>query len=175
VAQLETHLASGLIKFYSRDELKRFLKSLVEGYATQADQYGDRLGTILRGPKGKENQAGQKAPTPAEAKAKPQKGQEERGKPKSKGWVKMGSLLVNVTDPATGMTEVLFQLHEEAKQKLSKATDALKSFEELSSTTMPEAAIYSLQLRNGVPERIVVDPQERKTNTFSFDATFRLV
>ncbi len=178
MAQLETRLASGLVKFFSRDELKRFLKSLADSYTTQAEQYGDRLGSILRGTGGDSGQPPSKGDTLPEEKTKntkTPKGQEDKGKTKSKGWVKMGSLLVNVSDPKTGMTEVLFQLHEESKSKLEKATAALKSFEELSSTTMPQDASYWLQLRNGVPERIVIGPQEKKSSAFSFDATFRLV
>ncbi len=175
MAQLETLLASGLVKFYSRDELKRFLKSLVEGYTNQAELYGDRLGSILRGAGGNPAQNPSKGDNPSEGRTKTQEGQEEKVKVKAKGWIKMGTLLVNITDPRTGMTEVLFQLHEHAKSRLAKATAALKSFEELSSTTMPEDASYSLQVRNGVPERIVIGPQERKANTFSFDAKFRLV
>ena len=174
MSQLETLLASGLVKFYSRDELKRYLKNLVDGYTAQAEQYGDKLGSILRGAGGNSAQNPSKGETPSEDKPK-KKGQEEKVKARSKGWIKMGTLLVNVSDPKTGMTEVLFQLHEEAKSRLAKSTSALKSFEELSSTTMPEDASYSLQLRNGVPERIVVGPQERKASTFSFDANFRLV
>jgi hypothetical protein len=173
VAQLESRLAPGLAKFYTRDELKRFLKSLVDVYTTQAEQYGDRLGAILRG--GKAEQPQSKGNNTSDDKAKAPKGQEDKVKARSKGWVKMGSLLVNVTDPVTGMTEVLFQLHEDAKAKLAKAAAALKSFEEFSSTTMPEDASYSLQLRNGVPERIVVGQQERKASTFIYDANFRLV
>ncbi len=175
MSQLETLLASGLVKFYSRDELKRFLKSLVDGYASQAEQHGDRLGAILRGAGGNSAQNLMKGENPSEGEAKTPKGQEEKVKAKSKGWIRMGTLLVNVTNPKTGMTEVLFQLHEEAKSRLAKATAALKSFEELSSTTMPEDASFSLQLRNGVPEKIVVGPQERKASTFSFEANFRLV
>ncbi len=175
MAQLETPLASGLVKFYSRDEMKRFLKSLVDGYTSQAEQYGDRLGAILRGSGENPSQNPTKGDNPSEGKSKTPKGQEEKLKVKAKGWIKMGTLLVNITDPKTGMTEVLFQLHEEAKSRLAKATAALKSFEEHSSTTMPENASYSLQVRNGVPERIVIGPQERKASTFSFDANFRLV
>ncbi len=175
MAQLETRLVSGLVKFYSRDELKRFLKGLADAYTAQAEQYGDRLGSILRGTGADSGQAPSKGETPPAENTKTPKGQEDKAKTKSKGWVKMGSLLVNVSDPKTGMTEVLFQLHEESKSKLEKTTAALKSFEELSSTTMPEDASYWLQLRNGVPERIVIGPQERKTSSFSFDATFRLV
>ncbi len=175
MAQLETLLASGLVKFYSRDELKHFLKSLVDGYTSQAEQYGDRLGSILRGAGGNSAQNPTKGDDSSEGKAKTQGGQEEKVKVMTKGWIKMGTLLVNIKDPRTGMTEVLFQLHEEAKSRLAKATAALKSFEELSSTTMPEDASYSLQLRNGVPERIVIGPQERNASTFSFDANFRLV
>ena len=87
----------------------------------------------------------------------------------------MGTMAVNISDPSGAMTEVLFQLHEEVKAKLARASEALKSFEETSSTLVPEAGMYYLQVRNGVPERVVVDLQSSKKPPFSFAADFRLV
>ena len=155
---------TGLVKFFTKDELKRFLKGLVERYQVQNQAYGDELGTLLR------TLEQEKAAAKAQPKEKgaPQKSQ-------AKGWVKMGSMLVNVSDPNGAMAEVLFQLHEDVKSKLAKATEALKSFEELNSQTIPEAGQYYLQLKNGVPERVVADMRTGRKEAFNFSADFKLV
>ena len=79
-------LPSKLVKFYSRDEIVKFLKSLLEGYQKEAEKYGDRLGTLMR-------------TNPQEAaKIDP------KGKSISKGWMKLGTLMVNVSDPSRATT-----------------------------------------------------------------------
>lgn len=157
-----------VVKFFAKDELKRYLRTLVERYQGQAQQYGDQLGGLLRTLE--QEKTGAK-PAPKEKEDKNGGAQ----KTQAKGWVKMGTLLVNVSDPNGAMAEVLFQLHEDSKNKLAKATEALKSFEELSSQTIPEAGLYYLQLKNGAPERIVADLQSGKKEAFNFSADFRLV
>ena len=87
----------------------------------------------------------------------------------------MGSLAVNINDPSGAMAEVLFQLHEEVKTRLARTSEALKSYEEQHSTVIPEAGMYYLQMRNGVPERVVVDLQSKKRIPFSFSSDFKLV
>lgn len=159
--------ATGLIRFFSKDELKRYLKSLVDQYQGVSQTYGDQLGSLLRTLE-QEKAAAKAQPKEAAEKGAPQKTQ-------ARGWAKMGGMLVNVSDPSGALAEALYQLHEDVKSKLGKATEALKSFEELSSQTIPEAGLYYLQLRNGVPERIVVDLQSSRKETFNFSADFKLV
>ncbi len=159
--------ATGLIRFYSKDELKRYMKALVDQYQALNQDYGDQLGSLLRTLE-QEKAASKAQPKEKDEKSAPQKTQ-------ARGWTKMGSLLVNISDPNGAMAEVLFQLHGDVKAKLAKASEALKSFEELSSQTIPESGLYYLQLKNGVPERIVADLQKGKRETFNFTADFRLV
>ena len=159
--------ATGLIRFFSKDELKRYMKGLVDQYQALSQKYGDQLGSLLRTLE-QEKAAVKSQPKDKDEKSPPQKTQ-------ARGWIKMGSLLVNISDPNGAMAEVLFQLHEDVKAKLAKASEALKSFEELSSQTIPESGLYYLQLKNGVPERIVADLQKGKRETFNFTADFRLV
>jgi len=164
--------AAGLIRFFTKDELRRYLKALVELYQVQSQKYGDQLGGLLRTLE--QEKTGAKA-QPKESKDKPKDKSKEFAKTQAKGWVKMGSLLVNISDPSGAMAEVLYQLHEEVKARLAKASEALKSFEELSSSTIPEAGFYYVQLKNGVPERVIVDLQSPRKGAFSFSADFKLV
>ncbi len=110
----------------------------------------------------------------AKAQAKEQKGKVDP-KTWAKGWVKMGSMLVNTNEASGAMAEVLYQLHEDIKARLAKVTEAVKSFDELSNTVIPEAGLYYLQLRNGIPERIIVDSAQRRKDAFSYAADFQLV
>lgn len=162
------------MRFYSKEEFRRFMKSLIEHYQGQSQRYGDRLGTLLRTLEVQKATA-RDQPKEKESKGKEKQNGQEAQKFQARGWVKMGTLLVNTSDPNGAMAEVLFQLHEEAKGRLAKTTEAMKSYEELNSTTVPEASLYYLQMRNGVPERLVVDLNQNKQQTFSFSADFKLV
>ncbi len=152
----------GLVKFYGRDDLKKYLKGLVELYQGQANNYGDKLGELIRASE-QQKQVGQKP------------GAKTDTKTQAKGWVKMGTLLVNSTDSIASMTEIMYQLHEEFKQKLARTTDAVKSFEDGAAAVIPDGVSLSLQLRNGVPERLVINAQGAKRETFRFSGKFTLV
>ena len=150
-------LPSKLVKFYSRDEIVKFLKSLLEGYQKEAEKYGDRLGTLMR-------------TNPQEAaKIDP------KGKSISKGWMKLGTLMVNVSDPSRATTEVMYQAHDDIKQKLASATAALSSFEQGANSVIPENMIYLLFLRNGIPERIIAQNPDAKRDTFAFSASYKVI
>jgi hypothetical protein len=161
--------ASGLIRLHSKEEVRRHLKGLVEHYQAQSEAYGDQLGVLLRN---LEQEKGAIKSQPKDSKDK-DKGQGQKAL--ARGWTKAGSLFVNVSDPNAAMAELLFQLHEDVKTRLAKSTEALKSFEEMGSTLIPEAGLYYLQVRNGVPEKLVVDLHESKKDTFNFSADFKLV
>lgn len=162
--------ATGVMKFFSKDELRRFLKALVEKYQAQNQNLGDQLGGLLRT---LEQEKTAMRPQPKESKDSKDKGKD--AKVVGRGWVRMGNLLVNISDPTGAMTEILFQLHEDVKVRLAKSTEALKSYDELSSQTVPAAGIYYLQMRNGVPERVIVDLSATHREAFNFNADFKLV
>lgn len=161
---------TGLLRFHSKEELRRYLRALVEHYQAQDKSFGDTLGSLLRTLE--QEKAALKA-QPKEQKDK-EKGQ-AAPKALARGWVKMGTMAVNINDPNGALAEVLFQLHEEVKARLARASEALKSYEELNSTVIPEAGMYFLQLRNGVPEKVVVDLQAQKRTPFAFSSDFKLV
>ena len=164
--------ASGLLRFYSKDEVKRYIRSLVENYQAQEKTFGDTLGSLLRTLE--QEKAAVKA-QPKEQKDKDKGKSQESQKAMARGWVKMGSMAVNISDPNGALAEVLFQLHQEVKAKLEKASDALKSYEELNSSAIPEAGMYYLQVRGGVPEKVIVDLQSKKRAPFNFASDFKLV
>jgi hypothetical protein len=159
------------MKFYSQTEITKYMKELSEYYQKEAEKYGDKLGTMLR--------PGPGDSSPKEGKPEKADKGEKKSDPKHKasagGWVKMGSMLLNTASPGTATTEVMYQLHEDLKQKLAKTNEALKSFEQNASTLIPQNATFMLYMRNGVPERVIVEAEEVKTATFNFDGKFRVV
>jgi hypothetical protein len=87
----------------------------------------------------------------------------------------MGSLLINTANSGPAMTEVMYQVHEDLKQKLARTNEALKSFEVSASTLIPQSATFELFMRNGVPERVIVEAVEAKKTVFNFDGKFKVV
>ena len=164
MAQVSIYTLPGLLKFYSKEEIRKYLRDLVDFYKGQADNFGEQLGTLMRS--GQEKTVDEKHQN---------KKAEEKSKIISKGWMRMGTLLVNVSDSNSAITEVSLQLHEEFKAKLAKTAEALKSFEDQANTMIPENSTYRLYLRNGVPERILVEAQEAKRENFGYSAQFQLV
>ena len=156
------------MKFYSQAEITKYLKDVAEYYQKEAEKYGDKLGGMLRtGP-------GESAPK-EEKKDKGDKKNDQKGKPSGGGWVKMGTLMLNTANTGPATTEVMYQIHEDLKQKLARTNEALKSFEQNANTLIPQNAVIQLYVRNGVPERIIVEAGEAKKAVFNFDARFRVV
>ena len=163
------------MKFYSQAEITKYLKEVSEYYQKEAEKYGDKLGGMLRtGP-------GESAPKEEkkQEKEKQDKGDkkgDQKGKPiGGGGWVKMGTLMVNSANIGPATTEVMYQIHEDLKQKLARTNEALKSFEQNANTLIPQNAIFQLYVRNGVAERIIVEAEEAKKAVFNFDGKFRVV
>jgi len=164
LAQVSISTLPGLMKFYSREEIRGYLRNLVDYYQGQVDSFGERLGTLMRTAEEKTGDDKRQNKQP-----------EDKSKGVTKGWLRMGTLLVSLGSSVSAMTEVSLQLHEEFKAKLAKTSEALKSFEEQANTIIPENATYHLYLRNGVPERVLVEAQEARRDTFGYSAQFQLV
>jgi|GEM_PF-3744814 len=169
MSQRRPDLATGLMKFYSQAEITKYLKDVAEYYQKEAERYGDKLGGMLRsGP-------GEPAAKEEKKQDKGDKKNEQKGKPTGGGWVKMGTLMLNTANTGPATTEVMYQIHEDLKQKLARTNEALKSFEQNANTLIPQNAIIQLYVRNGVPERIIVEAGEAKKAVFNFDGRFRVV
>jgi hypothetical protein len=157
------------MKFYSQAEITKYMKDVADYYQKEAEKYGDKLGGMLRaGP-------GESASKEEKKQDKGDKKDDQKGKPSGRGWVKMGTLMLNTASTGPAMTEVMYQIHEELKQKLARTNEALKSFEQNANTLIPQNAVIQLYVRNGVPERIIVEAGEAKKAVFNFDARFRVV
>ena len=169
MSQRHPDLATGLMKFYTQAEVTKYMKEVAEYYTKEAEKYGDKLGGMLRtGP-------GESAPKEEKKQDKGDKKGDQKPKGAAGGWIKMGTIMINNANSGPAMTEVMYQIHEELKQKLVRTNEAIKSFEQNASTLIPQNAIFQLYVRNGVPERLIVQAEEAKKAVFNFDGKFRVV
>ena len=162
----DIELASGLVKFQSRDQARSYLEAMVEYYKMRSEEYGQQMGGLLR--------SAPVSQDPKEEKKQAKDGK-EAGKVLAKGWVRVGSLPVNTSDSAKALGEVTLKIVEEYKMRVAKTTDALKSFGELESINVSSDAVYTLFVNRGVPDALIVSAPERKREVFNLAAKFRAV
>ena len=152
VQETGSMMFSGVIRFYSLHDVRKYLKELLERYQRDYDKSSNVIGSLLRteGGKGKEVIM-------------------------SKGWAKVGSMFVNVSGPDKGGMEVTFQLVTEMKPRISKTEEVLKTFDSVEGLPIPSEATFLLYLHGGVPERLVVDTTERREPNYAFKGAFDTV
>jgi hypothetical protein len=169
MSQRRLDLTTGLFKFQNLEELLKYLRDASEYYQKEAEKYGDKLGSALRTSPGEAK--------PASEEKKNEKGDKKGDQKKAGGgsWVKMGTLMLSTSGSPSASTEVMYQVHEDLKLKLAKTNEAIKSLEQNASTLIPQGSIFSLYVRNGVPERVIADVEAKKKPAFSFDGKFRVV
>ena len=151
VGETGVSMYSGVIRFYTLADLRKYLKELLERYQKEFDRSSNVIGSLLR--------------------VEGQKGMEVI---MSKGWAKVGSIFVNISEPEKGSMEVVFQLVTEMKPRLAKTEEVLKTFESVEQLPIPEEATFLLYLRGGVPERLVVDTTEPKPVPYALRGKFTL-
>ena len=151
VGETGVNMFSGVVRFYSLGDVRKYLKELLERYQKDFDRSSNVIGSLLR--------------------VEGQKGMEVI---MSKGWAKVGSLFVNISEPEKGSMEVVFQLVTEMKPRLAKTEEVLKSFESVEQLPIPEEASFLLYLRGGVPERLVVDSTEPKPVPYAMKGKYSL-
>jgi len=142
---------SGVIRFYSLVDVRRYLKELLERYQKDYDKSSNVIGSLLRTEGGKGMEVIM-----------------------SKGWAKVGSMFVNVSDPDKGGMEVTFQLVSEMKPRISKTEEVLKTFESVEQLPIQADATFLLYLHGGIPERLVIDSTEAKPETFNLKGAYTM-
>jgi hypothetical protein len=145
-------LFSGVVRFYSLSDVRKYLKDLLERYQREYDRSSNVIGSMLRS----EGQRGMEVIM-------------------SKGWAKVGGMFVNITEPEKGGMEVTFQLVSEMKPRVARTEEVLKTFESIEGLPIPTEASFLLYLRGGVPERLVVDTSEGRPAAFVFKGKFDTV
>ncbi len=152
VQETGTNLYSGVVRFYTLNDVRKYLKELLEKYQRDYDKSSNVIGSLLRTEGGKGMEVIM-----------------------SKGWAKVGSMFVNVSDPDKGGMEVTFQMVTEMKPRITKTEEILKTFDSVEGLPIQADATYLLYLHAGVPERLVIDSTEPRPEVFSFKGDFATV
>ena len=152
IQETGTTMYSGVIKFYSLGDVRKFLKELLERYQKDYDRSSNVIGSLLRTEGGKGMEVIM-----------------------SKGWAKVGSMFVNVSDAEKGGMEMTFQLVTEMKPRISKTEEVLKTFESVEGLPIQADATFLLYLHGGIPERLVIDTTESRPEVFNFKGDFATV
>lgn len=145
-------LTSGMIRFFSLEDMRRHIKELLDSYNREYDRSSNVIGALLRdqGKKGEEIL-------------------------RSKGWTKVGSVYVNSIDPAHGSMEAVFLLLNEMKPRVAQTEEVLKSFDLIENLPIPPASTFLLLLRSGVPERIIIDSDVKRPEKYAYKASLTTV
>jgi len=141
---------SGLLRFYSLTDVRRYLKELLDTYQKEYDKSSNLIGSLLRSDGGKSMEVIM-----------------------SKGWAKVGSLFVNMSDSEKGSMEVVFQIVNEMKPRVAKTEEVLRAFDSVEGLPIPDDATFLLYLRAGVPERLIVDTINTKPEKFILNGRFK--
>jgi hypothetical protein len=152
IQETGTEMYSGIIRFYSLGDVRKYMKQLLERYQKDYDRSSNVIGSLLR------DQGG--------------KGMEVI---MSKGWAKVGAMFVDITDPEKGGMELTFQLVSEMKPRISKTEEVLKTFDSVEQLPIQTDSTFLLYLHSGIPERLVIDTTESKPETFTFKGDFATV
>ncbi len=155
-------LGSGLVRFRSKEQARAYLEALLQHYKAKSEEYGGQMGELLRGAQ---------QPVQELKEAKPTKEAQKVG---VKGWVRMGTMPVNASEPLKALGEVTLKIVEDCKMKVEKTAEALKSFDEV-DTRMPGSPSLILFINRGVPEALIVDEGSKRSEIFAFNARFRAV
>ena len=139
----------GLVRFGSMPEVKSYLVKLADEYRKDCERSSNIVASMYRN-QGERASAGNGVMS----------------------WAKVGPVLVNSVDPKTARLEVTLQHLSDMKQRLDKIDEVLQGFKEVESLNIPEEAAISVYLRNGAPERLIVDAKSAKAPKFSLSAEY---
>jgi hypothetical protein len=145
-------ITSGTIRFYTIEDMRKHIKNLLDAYQREYDRSSNIIGSMLRD--------------------KSKGGQEVI---QSRGWTKVGEVIVNQVEPGRGSMEMIFQLLNEMKPRIQKTEEVLKSFDLIEALPITGDVTFLLFLRNGIPERIVVDSTVKRPEKFGFKALYKTV
>ena len=152
IQETGAELYSGILRFYALNDVRKYMKALLERYQKEYDRSSNVIGSLLRTEGGKGMEVIM-----------------------SKGWAKVGAMFVDITDPEKGGMELTFQLVTEMKPRISKTEEVLKTFESVEALPIPTEATFLLYLHGGIPERLVIDTTESKPEAYAYKGDYATV
>lgn len=155
-------LGLGLVRFRSKDQAREYLEALLAYYKAKSEEYGRQMGELLRNSK------------PSAPETKDSKAPKEGQRAAAKGWVKIGSLPVNMSEPQKAVAEVTLKIVDDCRSKVEKTSEALKSLDEIESRCgVSQYLVFFIS--KGVPEAVITEEAAKRQELFAFTAKFRAV
>ncbi len=145
-------LTTGLIRFYTLEDMRKYIKTLLDGYQRELDRASNIIGSLLR-----------------------EKGKKGEEIIKARGWAKVGGIFVNSEEPVLGSMEIVFQMMNEMKPRVARTDEVLRSFDLVENLPLEEGSTFVLFLRAGVPERIIVDSKVQRPPRYEYAAKMKAV
>jgi hypothetical protein len=150
--------------FHSLRELSDSLEEDISFYTSAAEEYGQRLGSLLRD---KEQTHGEEdwfkelsglQNTGKEPKSKGKSKGKGKGKGKKKGaksgWIQFKNIMISTEEH--GEAQVLFDAIEEIKGRVNQLEKIKEDLEDLKRLGLGENIVYITYLHEGIPEKIVM-------------------
>lgn len=163
--------------FHSLKELSETLEEEISFCKTAAEEYGQRLGSLLREMETthrdeewfKEVSGLQTASKEGKSKSK---GKKKKGS--KSGWIQFKDIMLSIEEQ--GEAQVLFDAIEDIKNRINQLEKIKEDIEDLKRLGLGENIIYITYLHEGVPEKIVLHKKngEDMEKKFEFIATFSI-
>jgi len=168
--------------FHSLKELSENLEEEISFYKTAGEEYGQRLGSLLRENEtthGEEDWFKELSGLQKTGKETKSKGKSKgKGKGKKKGaksgWIQFKDIMISTEEYSEA--QILFDAIEDIKSRVNQLEKIKENIEDLKRLGLGENIVYITYLREGVPEKIVLIKKngEEFGKKFEFAATFSL-
>ena len=126
---------TGVIRFEKLSDLEDYVRAMLTIYKEEYEKASDFIGTSYRA-------TGERAPIGLS----------------TESWDMVGTLFVNSKSFERGQMDVAMQLLNDLKPRITKTEEVVNGFNVLETLQIPLTSSYLLYMRNGTPERLIVDP-----------------
>jgi hypothetical protein len=171
-------LVTEIRNFLSLKELGESIEEDIGIYKSASDEYGERLGSLLR----ENEEAHGEEDWFKELSALQKTGKETKSKDKGKGkkkgaksgWIQFKDLMLSTED--YGEAQILFAAIEGINSKVAQLEKVRENVEDLKRLGLGEDIIYIVYLNEGIPEKIVLHKKDGEDlgKKFEFIATISL-
>lgn len=146
------YAVSGVLRFESMTALREYISALLDVYSTEYARTTEVIASLYR----------------------------SMGENASHGvaidsWERVGELFVDAKSMEKGQIDVALQLLNDLKPKLSKVEEIVNNSRRLEELPVPVSSTFLLYMRNGTPERVIVDHGETRAEKFAFTDEYELV
>jgi len=170
IVKMVNNLGTEIRNFFSLVELSEYIEQEISFCKSISEEYGERLGSLLRDNKQAEgDEEWRKSLSGLQKNTQPKKSEsKKKGKGKTKrsksGWINYNQIMLSTE--FQGEAHILFEAIENLKSKISRLEKIKDEIEGLKRLGLEENLTYITYLNEGIPEKIVLhkrkdDEQEK--------------